>query len=258
MTIDGNWHIFLVFSTLSLIISLFARRFKVVERTDEHVLNEKLVQLAIFLMLFYGVFRAVSGWRLSNIYLEASLFLILFICLDYLITVRNKYSKRTNVIFYVMRYISIVVPIGLIGLVMFATFISFGYGAEIICKVYPLDTSYGEQNVYRNFYIYKDECDHKFIFKKTFLLFEKDVASFPNDAITHAGGGIDITCYKNDSITITGHKENNVSEDDHKGDYLKVRILPANKLKVERITFPYDRNLNGVTTDVEESFNVNL
>lgn len=241
MSIYGNYIIILLISLLSFVIAVRVRNQEIIEKTRTKIIDEKYIWLVLIGMIVYYIVRVVTGWRFSIIYIEICIVLITLIYLDYLIIVKCRYSKKINVVFRSIRFISITIPFLLIGIVIFMTAISFGYAATEICKVFPLDTSYAEQNVYKNIYLYKDECKDLFVFKKTFLMFEKDVATFGNNSITVFGGGISrdslatghIVHYK-DSITITGSKNNSFRD-----NYLRIIIIQPNKLKIESIIPTY-------------------
>lgn len=64
--------------------------------------------------------------------------------------------------------------------ILFMIVIWLGYGALATCKFFPTDRSSGEQKVYKNLYIYRNECNG-IAFKKKFLFFEKDVADVSFD-----------------------------------------------------------------------------
>lgn len=258
MTLYLPYFIYIAISFLSLIIAVRVHNKEIIEKTETKIIDEKYVWLALIGMMAYYIVRIVTGWRFSIIYIEACIVLITLMYLDYLLIVKCRYSKKINVVFRSIRFFSITIPLLLIGIVTFMTAISFGYAATEICKAFPLDTSYAKQNVYKNIYLYKDECKDSFVFKKTFLMFEKDVAAFGNNSITVFGGGISrdslatghIIHYK-DSVTITGSKNNSFRD-----NYIRVRIIQPNKLKIESIIPTYYSG--AVVNQISDSVTVNL
>lgn len=117
--------------------------------------------------------------------------------------------------------------------------ITFGWGGSTSEYVFPLNTSYGEQWVYRNLYIYKDERNSgSFAFKKKLLFFEKDVARISGTYMNVFGrtkrNNDPITGYVNKNIQdsiiyISGGKD--IDKIVKRG--IEIIILKPNDIKIE-------------------------
>lgn len=239
MTLYIPYFIYIAISVLSLMTFLVVRR---MGKNEKAVGNSTLLKLTIIIIVLYFLIKIILGWRL-NWYIEAVVTLSIVVSFDYLIILRNKYSTNLQGIYYTLRLFSFGIPI----IYTFGSFIiaviSLGYGRYFECVSIPTDRSYEEQQVYKNLYIYFDECRSEISFKKKFFFFEKDVASIysnsahevylrsqidPNTAETPLTGYIS---YRNDTIIITSTKKMPKTR-----NHIRVVKLPENKMQIEYIS----------------------
>ena len=232
MPIYGPYVIFVVISLLFFFIALIIRvNYKKERPVDD---GKKLKIILVIIVLGYLI-KLFLGWKLSNLYVQTLILLSLFVYLDYLIIVK-KHSIKLLVYYSLIRIYSFgVLIIGFVlSLILFLFTAGYGGGA-LECVIFPQDSSYGEQKVYKNVYIYSNECTHDFIFKKKFLVFEKDVAKitgrYNNIFAEYRDSEIDpITGYINQEeniIYITGRNRRN--------HYIKLTILDNRTIQVEAI-----------------------
>lgn len=117
--------------------------------------------------------------------------------------------------------------------------LTLGFGFGLGCFIFPLDHSYGEQQVYKNLYIYNDDCSHTFRFKKKILFFEKDITSIGRTGsfsvfagFGHENNPTGFVHQRKDTIYITGDKKLK----DHT-THLRIVILSPKKLKIETVDY---------------------
>src|SRR5690606_38219974 len=158
---------------------------------------------------------------------------------DYLIILKKQYSANLKGMYFTLRFLSFGVPIILILGVILLAVITFGFGGTFGCYAFPQDHSYGEQKVYRNLYIYENDCyphgSGGFTFKKKFLFFEKDVLIISStDFLGNLTAEVPPTGYisqDKDTIFITGKRY----MPDHL-THIRVTILSINSVQIESVS----------------------
>ena len=193
------------------------------------------------------------GWKLSNWYVQTLILLSLFIYLDFLIIIK-KHPIKLLVYYSLIRVYSFGLPIIGFVLSLIIILLTAGYGGSTLeCVIFPQDSSYGEQKIYKNLYIYSNECTHDFTFKKKFLVFEKDVAE-----ITGRYNNI-FAEYRDTEVTpITGYinqKENiiYITGRNRRNHYIKLTILDNRTIQVEAIRPSSSHMLSGEDLQLESS-----
>lgn len=229
MTLYKPYLIYIAISLISFIGSFVIRKLIIKERIPA---NDKYIKRIVIPICIYFLVKLFFGWRL-NWFTETTILLILFVCFDYFIIIKNKYSSNTQWIYYLIRYCSFGLPFVSFIVLFFMIVISLGYGALATCKFFPTDRSSGEQKVYKNLYIYRNECNG-IAFKKKFLFFEKDVADISIDEIYNKGiqNNSGFTGYIHRTpkmIYITADK--NI---DSSYQYIKIVPLPENEVLIEK------------------------
>ena len=153
MTLYKPYLIYIAISLISFIGSFVIRKLIIKERIPA---NDKYIKRIGIPICIYFLVKLFFGWRL-NWFTETTILLILFVCFDYFIIIKNKYSSNTQWIYYLIRYCSFGLPFVSFIVLYFMIVISLGYGALATCKFFPTDRSSIEMNVMasllkRNFY----------------------------------------------------------------------------------------------------------
>ena len=232
MTIYLPYIIFIAISLLTFLTTLILRaKYK----KERKIAEGKILKIIIIGIVLCYIIKIFFGWRFSNWYLQAVILLTIFIYFDYL-TIIKKYPVKLLTYYNLIRVYSFGAPIvGFVLAMILAVFTAF-YGGVWGCKIFPQDRSYGVQKVYKNLYIYGNDCPFpSMIFKKRFLFFEKDVAEitgrYNNVFAEYRDSKSDpITGYisqKENVIYITGRKRGN--------HYIKLTILDNNTIQIEAI-----------------------
>lgn len=257
MPIYTPYFIFLALLFVSLLISVIIKKNK--EGLD--VSSPKPIRITIGIVGLYYAVKIFFGWRFTSWYFEAFLMLCVCFALDYFVIIKNRYPKKTNTLYYVVRISYITVPILTIAGSIFFALITMGWGQGAIRKVFPIDTSYGEQWVYKNLYIYKNDREDiggVFAFKKKVLFFEKDVAIIRGSYLGVFGinqsSDDPLTGYINkdlDSIIIiNGGNDKKYLSGKPLINCIKITILKSNYIKIERI-IPRNSYLDGKSRIIE-------
>ncbi|MBA5793509.1 hypothetical protein H1R17_09595 [Flavobacterium sp. xlx-214] len=236
MTLYVPYLIFIGISLFSFITAFIVRKVKNNKKTVGR--HEKLIRNIILFAVGYYLIKFIFGWQLNWCF-EAVLVLILCICFDYVIIVKEQYSHRLQNIYYPVRLLLIGVPIASFVIIFFLGGITLGFGYGLGCFVFPKDRAYGEQHVYKNLYIYKSEdCREAFVFKKKLLCFEKDVANIGSYYGTTFGENRSeedpITGYisrNKDTIFITGK-----DIEPRSPFHIRITILNNQKVQIEDIS----------------------
>ena len=239
MPIYTPYFVFLGISALSFIIAFIVKVFtKQRPRT-----SDTLIWVVMGTVIVYYLVRLIFGWRLSNWYVEAILVLGVCIALDIFILIKYRYSQQVRIVYYCIRMTGVIVPIILFVMAVGVTLVSLGFSKGVACYVVPVDTTYGEQWVYKNLYVYKGECNlgSQIVFKKKFLFFEKEVASIsvPSTfrSLLDFKGPITGFLSKNGDIIYLSDEKYSSGPPQKKYRYIKISILKPNYLKVELIMY---------------------
>jgi len=229
MALYNPYLIYIAISLISFVAAFIIRKHANNERKPA---NDKYIKRIAISFCIYFFVKIFFGWRL-NWYTETIILLTLFICFDYLIIIKNKYPTNTQGIYYLLRYLFFGLPFVSFLIMYFMIVISFGYGALGICKFFPTDRSTGEQKVYKNLYVYRNECEG-IVFKKKFLFFEKDVTEISIDEIYNKGiltnSGFSGYIHRTSKVIyITAEKDMDSSY-----QYIKIVPLPNNEVIIEQ------------------------
>jgi len=235
MTLYIPYLIFIGISLLSIISALILRKVRNNEKPAGS--HEKRIRNIILTLVGYYLIKLVFGWRL-NWYVEAVLILILCIYFDYLIIVKKKYSHKLKDIYFTARLLLVGIPIVSFIIIFFIGALTLTFGFGLACFVFPKDRTYGEQQVYKNLYIYKsEECKNGFSFKKKFLCFEKEILTLGGDYSSYFVGNPSL----NDKITGDIERQGDtifISGQDSRINYrkyIRVLILKNNQLLIQVI-----------------------
>jgi len=248
MPIYEPYLIFIAISLLSFFIALIVR---LNYKRERQVVGGKKLKIILVIIVLGYLIKLFLGWKLSNWYVQTLILLSLFVYLDYLIIVK-KHPIKLLVYYSLIRIYSFGLPIIGFVLSLIIILLTAGYGGGALeCVIFPQDSSYGEQKVYKNLYIYSNECTHDFTFKKKFLVFEKDVAKitgrYNNIFAEYRDSEIDpITGYinqKENIIYITGRNRHN--------HYIKLTILDNRIIQVEVIRPLSSHMLSGEDIQLE-------
>lgn len=175
MTLYKAYLIYIALSFLSFAGAFAARKLRKKERQISRY--EKLIINVIICVIAYYLIKVVFGWRF-NWYAEAAIMLSTCVYFDYLIIVQKQFSRKLKDIYYAARLLLLGIPIASFVIIFFIGGLTLTFGFAFGCFIFPTDRTYGEQQVYKNLYIYKNECKDGFSFKKKFLFFEKDIVTF--------------------------------------------------------------------------------
>lgn len=231
---------YLIFIALSAIILIVALIVNGVRKKKEKVPgNSRLIVTVGIITALYFVIKIFFGWRLTNWYVEAGILLVIFIYFDYLIVIKKQYNSNIISIYYFIRFSSFGLPLASFVLLIIFGILTLTFGFQLTCFIFPLDHSYGEQQVYKNLYIYNDDCSHTFRFKKKILFFEKDITSIGRTGsfsvfagFGHENNPTGFVHQRKDTIYITGDKKLK----DHT-THLRIVILSPKKLKIETVDY---------------------
>lgn len=235
MTLYTPYLIYIAISILSFIVFFIIRK---VRKNEKMIGNGRLIKIVLAIVVLYFLVKIIFGWRL-NWYTEAVIIIGLCVSFDYLIILKKQYSANIKTMYFTLRFLSFGVPIILILGVILLAVITFGFGGTFGCYAFPQDHSYGEQKVYRNLYIYKNDCyphgSGRFTFKKKFLFFEKDILTISStDFLGNLTAEDPPTGYVSqdkDTIFITGER---YMPDSRK--HIRVTILSVNSVQIERVS----------------------
>lgn len=238
MTLYTPYLIYIAISILSFITFFIIRK---VKKNEKIIGNGRLIKIVLAIVVLYFLVKIIFGWRL-NWYTEAVIILGLCVSFDYLIILKKQYSANLKGMYFTLRILSFGVPIILILGVILLTVITFGFGGTYGCYAFPQDHSYGEQKVYRNLYIYENECyphgNGGFTFKKKLLFFEKDILTIYGHYSTVFSGnrtaGDPPTGYVSqdkDTIFITGK---DYMPDDL--SHIRITILSSSSVQIESVS----------------------
>lgn len=238
MTLYTPYLIYIAISILSFIVFFIIRK---VRKNEKMIGNGRLIKIVLAIVVLYFLVKIIFGWRL-NWYTEAVIIIGLCVSFDYLIILKKQYSANIKTMYFTLRFLSFGVPIILILGVVFFSLITLGFGSMYECYAFPIDHSYGEQKVYRNLYIYKNDCYPDgvggFSFKKKFLFLEKDVLTiYGYYNIVYSGNwtaGDPPAGYisqDKDTIFITGKS---YMPDSRK--HIRVTILSTNSVQIESVS----------------------
>lgn len=193
------------------------------EKKSPVALNVWLGLIAIYLLI-----RWITGWKIQGWYGEALIILIVFVLFDILVIGKRIYGKR------ILRFYTAVRGIFFVSMVirLLITFFLVLMMSPVAGFILPVDKSYGEQRVYHNIYIYRNDEQMAYVFKKKIGIFEKDIAKVKGD-ITMIGihGGDPVTGY----VYKDGDDTNKLyilgsllpGEDFKQSWYISVTILPG-------------------------------
>lgn len=173
MALYNPYLIYIAISLISFVVAFIIRKHANNERKPA---NDKYIKRIAIPFCIYFFVKIFFGWRL-NWYTDTIILLTLFICFDYLIIIKNKYPTNTQGIYYLLRYLFFGLPFVSFLIMYFIIVISFGYGALGICKFFPTDRSTGEQKVYKNLYVYRNECEG-IVLKRNFYSLKKTLLKY--------------------------------------------------------------------------------
>ena len=252
MPIYTPYFIFLGLSALLFIITLLVK----LNTKHSSRRSDAIIWGVMGTVIVYYLVRFIFGWRISNWYAEAFLILGICITLDIFILVKYRYSQQVRIVYYCLRITGIIGPIILYFMSLGIIFITLGFSKSLACYVVPVDTTYGEQWVYKNLYVYQGRCKlggSELVFKKKFLFFEKKLITMGGNTIFYSSdNSVPLTGYiqrKADCIYISGHQYANDTHDTNY--YIKITVLDKNRLKIEDVLY----NKNNKDKQ-EESFQV--
>lgn len=227
--------IFVLLSFLSF-VSFFIVR-KIWENEKKTGQYEKPIRNVIIIILGYYFVKIFFGWHL-NWFVESIIILAICLYFDYLIILKKNYSNRVKEIYYAFRLLLFGVPIASLVVIFFISGLTLTFGFAFGCNVFPIDSTYGEQQVYKNLYIYRNDCSGHFTFKKKCFFFEKDVAEIGSHyGITFGENRREedpVTGYvsrQKDTIFITGKK---TMPDSHR--HIRITILTPEKVQIESVS----------------------
>lgn len=240
MPIYRDYFIFIALLGLSFLILLLFKT----KTNNKPLSNSKGVLITLGIVVFYIIIKKLFGWKFSNWYFEAFLLLCTFSTLDYYVIIRNRYSPRTQIIYYYLRILSFMTPIAVFGLSLFITLLTLGFGYDVMCYARPIVRNEGEQWVYKNLYMYQNRCglSHNLVFKKKFLFFEKDVFNAGSSFLPSFGWTPDNqhTGYitkDHDSIFITNQTQlRKFRSSQGSKNYIKITILKPNHIRIDCIS----------------------
>lgn len=238
MVIVEPYLYFLVLLFVSFLIALAIKN----KTPDTNQYSARPVKITLGIVILYFVIKYLFGWRLTNWYAEAVLLLGVFVTLDYFVIVKNHYTQKLKRSYVLIRIGSIILPLLAIGLTIMYAFLSLGWGQYVISYAFPLDTKHGEQWIYKNLYIYKNDRANlvgSFVFKKKFLFLEKDMAKVGGRYSSVFGmdqsSTVPLTGYIDrvtlDTIYIYG---SNSSRRNLLRNYIRITVLPSENVRIER------------------------
>lgn len=187
------------------------------------------------LLAIYLFIRWITGWKIQGWYCEALIILIVFVLFDILIIGKRIYGKKVFLFYVTVRGLffgSMVLRL------LIAVFMVLMMSPVAGYYSLPLNKSYGEQRVYHNIYIYRNNKAMAYVFKKKIGVFEKDVAKLKgNSMVIGVHGGDPITGY----VYRDGNDVNKLyilgslmpGEDFKQAWYISVTILPDNYLRID-------------------------
>lgn len=237
MVIVEPYLYFLVLLFVSFLVALAIKK-----KTPESILySSKPIKVTLWIVILYFVLKYFFGWRLTNWYAEAVLLLGVFVTLDYYVIIKNQYTQKLRHSYVLIRMGSIILPLFAIGLTTMYAFLSLGWGQYVVSYAFPLDTKNGEQWIYKNLYIYKNDRANlvgSFVFKKKFLFLEKDVVKV--DGRYSSVFGID----QSSTVPSTGYIDrvtldtiyiygSNSSRRYLLRDYIRITVLSSENVRIE-------------------------
>ncbi|MGS4344302.1 hypothetical protein ACKUSY_01630 [Myroides odoratus] len=239
MSIIEPYLIFLVLVFLTFIVALKLKKNKI----EGVKYSARPVYITIGIVAFYYVSKFFLGWRLTNWYAEAFLFLGVLVVLDYYILVKERYVRKLTLFYFIARTFSFLGPVLLIFATYSLALLTFGWGAGMMIFAFPIDTSQGEQWLCKNLYIYENDREGLgggLVFKKKILFLEKDVVRVKGSYWLNYGinqpSNVPSTGYvrreSQDTIYILPHQASRVYRSDH---YFCITVLADNKVKIEQI-----------------------
>lgn len=248
MPIYTAYFVFLGISALSFFIALIMKFY----RKNREQRRDNLVWGVIGTVVVYYLIRLIFGWRISNWYAEAILILGICLALDYFILIKYRYSQQLRIVYYCLRMTGIIVPIILFVMAVGVTLVSLGFSKGVACYVVPVDTSYGEQWVYKNLYVYQGNCklSRQLVFKKKFLFLEKELMTIGGEEVFYSSDtNTPLTGYiyrKNDSVVyLSGEKYlEGVPEKEY--SHIKITVMNTTTLKLEPMIYSDNKAKNEI------------
>jgi len=239
MSIFKPYLLFLALVFLTFIVAVELKKKKI----EGAKYPSKPVHIALGIVAFYYVSKFFFGWRLTNWYAEAFLFLGVLVVLDYYIIVQQRYKAKLTQFYFIVRTLSFVGPVLVIlGTYLFAI-LTLGWGFGMMLFAFPIDTSQGEQWLCKNLYIYENDRESLgggLVFKKKILFIEKDVVRIKGGYSSNYGinqpSNVPSTGYvrreSQDTIYILPHQASRAYRSNH---YFCITVLADNKVKIEQI-----------------------